>query len=485
MLKQRKIAMKKLITIIGLTSILSLGCQAQKTQERPITNFTKIELSGSVNVIFRESDTLSLKVTAYSDEMSRVFTEVKNETLEISNKGKFSSPVSVVVSAKTLNKVSTSGAVDFKTQNTIQNDTLILDISGSSNVNIVTSSKNIKITQNGASDLILKGRAGSLVAEVSGAAELKAYGLQIENAELLTTGASTAKVNVSNKLKANASGASTIKIKGELKEIFAESSSAATIKRVESQDVVKNTNDTTRFSLGDKKIIIIGNDDDEKSEKKIKSNFDDFKHWRGILIGTSGLLNASGGTNFDKVAPNFDLNRRFSDNAQINIVERQFNVVKNYFKIVTGLGIDYRRLEFAKKTNLQANAIFTSSNLDTTNQYNYKRNSLRSTYVQVPLLLEFNTSNKSNKSFHVAFGVVGQFLLGASTRQRLEQGGYKSIRTRKDDYNLSPFTAKAHVNIGYADWSIFGEYNLTPLFERGKGPELYPFSIGLRILSFS
>jgi hypothetical protein len=485
MLKQRKIAMKNLITIIGLTSLLSLGCQAQKTQERPITNFTKIELSGSVNVFFRQSDTLSLKVTADSDEMSRVLTEVKNETLEISNKGKFSSPINIYVNAKTLNAVTTSGAVDFKTQNLILNDTLILDISGSSNVNINTTSKKIKITQNGASDLTLKGRTNSLVAEVSGASELKAYGLQIENADLLTTGASTAKVNVSNKLKANASGASTIKIKGDLKEIFAESTSAATIKRIEPQDLSKNSNDTTRFTLGDKKVIIIGSDDDEKSEKKIGNSSSDFKHWRGIFIGINGLLNVNGGTNFDKLAPNFDLNRRYSDNVQINIFERQFNIAKNYFKIITGFGIDYRRFEFAKKTNLQANAIFTSSNLDTTNQYNYKRNTLRSTYIQVPLMLEFNTSNKPKKSFHIAAGVVGQFLLGASTRQKLEQGGYKSIRTRKDDYNLSPFAAKAHVNFGYADWTIFGEYNLTPLFERGKGPELYPFCIGFRIINFS
>jgi hypothetical protein len=48
---------------------------------------------------------------------------------------------------------------------------------------------------------------------------------------------------------------------------------------------------------------------------------------------------------------------------------------------------------------------------------------LKSTFVNVPLLLEFNTNKNPEKSFHLAFGVIGGFKLGSRTRQILEQNG--------------------------------------------------------------
>jgi len=479
--------MKKILILLSFTSLLSLGCKAQKTQERTISDFKKIELSGTVNLFFTQSDTLKLVVVASSDEIERVITEIKNERLLITNKGRFSNPVNVFVSGKSLNELVVSGATNFKTQNTLKNDSLILDVAGSSNVSLQLENTKINLTQSGASDLSLKGKTAVLEAIVSGASTLKAYGLQVDNANVLTTGAATAKVNVLSKIKANASGASTIKIKGDVKELFAEATSAATIKRIESQETAHKGNDTTTFNLGDKKVIVIGNDKDDEKEivkKASSSSNSSFKHWRGTFFGINGFLSPSGAINLAQNVNYMDLKYSRSFNTQVNIIERQFNLHKNYVKLVTGFGFDFHRYEFSKKTNLSPNTIYTAGVIDTTNSFTYKRNTLKATYLQVPLLLEFNTSNKASKTFHMALGVVGGFLVSSSTFQKLEQNSFKISKKRSDDYNLAPFVAKAHLNFGYSNWTIFAEYNLTPLFERSKGAELYPFNAGLRIIPF-
>jgi len=51
------------------------------------------------------------------------------------------------------------------------------------------------------------------------------------------------------------------------------------------------------------------------------------------------------------------------------------------------------------------------------------------------LLIEFNTSNDADKTFHVAFGVIGQYLMSARTKQVLEQNRYEFTKKRKDFFS--------------------------------------------------
>jgi hypothetical protein len=153
-------------------------------------------------------------------------------------------------------------------------------------------------------------------------------------------------------------------------------------------------------------------------------------------------------------------------------------------KLITGFGFDYHSYALANRTILGPDSSFTWGEIDSS-KVNYVKNKFRTTYLQVPLLLEFNTNNNPEKTFHIAFGVIGEYLIASRTKQVVELNKYEITRVRKDTYNLAPFAAKAHVNMGYRGWTLFAEYSLTPLFESGKGPELYPFTAGIRIVPFS
>ena len=172
-------------------------------------------------------------------------------------------------------------------------------------------------------------------------------------------------------------------------------------------------------------------------------------------------------------------------NLQVNPIELDFKIVQNYVRLVTGMGLDYHWYMFSNNTNLNPDSSFTWGTIDSTKTYSYKKNSMRTIFIQVPLLLEFNTNNRTQKGFHIAVGVIGEYLIGSRLKQKLEYNDYDVKQKRKDPLNLSPFGAKAHVNIGYKHLTVYAEYNLTPLFQPGKGPELYPFTVGLRLIPFS
>ncbi|MES2680192.1 MAG: DUF2807 domain-containing protein [Bacteroidota bacterium] len=475
----------KILSLAFLFSCLAFN--AQETQNRSISAFNKVDIHGSVNVIYTNSDSLSLSVKAKKDEIENVETKVENGTLHIANKGNFSMPVYIYVKNNHLNQISVSGASVFKTLNGLKEDSLYLSASSAANVNVTVNALRVKSVQSGASLLTLRGTTDVFVAELSGASSLKAYDLVSKNTDILATGASSSKIYVSDKLKANASGASNIKVRGEVKDISAEATSASSISKI--ADNGKNTgNDSTVYKWKGKKIIIIDKDDEGISIKRDSSKkFDsgDFKHWSGISMGVNGFMSSPGDINLPGKYDYMDLNYGRSFNFQFNLIERQFNIIRNNFKIITGFGFDYHSYQLSNKTNLDPDSSFTYGRIDSTNNYVYKKNRLRNTYIQVPLLFEFNTSNNPKKTFHMAFGVIGQYLIASRTRQILEQDEFELTRVRKDGYNMSPFAAKAHVNFGYKGWTIYGEYNLTPLFQSGKGPELYPFSVGLRVIPFT
>ncbi|MCZ8285345.1 MAG: hypothetical protein O9353_07790, partial [Bacteroidia bacterium] len=66
----------------------------------------------------------------------------------------------------------------------------------------------------------------------------------------------------------------------------------------------------------------------------------------------------------------------------------------------------------------------------------------------------------------------------------LEDDGLDLKLVRKDSYNMNPFRLNAHASVGYRNFTLYADYALTPLFENGKGPELYPFTFGVKLISF-
>lgn len=472
---------------IGLTIVLVgmlVSCNAQQIQSRQVAEFSRISVSDAIQVTYTDSDTSAVTVKCKSASLEKIDTKVEDGTLLISSNGTNLGEVIVSISSKKLQALQASGASSFKVLNEISSEQFELNATGSADIQIKFKGKLINCTQGGASSVNLKGQTDSLIANITGASSFKSYGLSSKNVRISSSGASNAKVYATETMKANATGASEIKIKGEPRELSAEASIASSITRVHDASSIdpQDGNDTTTYQLKKRKIIVINQhtDDNEKDENETS-----WKHWKGFSMGVNGYYNADGGLNMKTPNKFMEVNYARSFNFQFNIIERQFDIVHDYFKVVTGFGFDYHLYEFANHTTLNPDTAYTWGTIAAEDGSTYLKNKLRATYLQVPLLLEFNTSSDPEKTWHIGVGVVGQYLISSRTKQQVEKDGNKEVKWKKDSYNLNPFGAKAHVNVGYRGWMVFGEYNLTSLFQPGKGPELYPFTAGIRLVPFS
>jgi hypothetical protein len=88
------------------------------------------------------------------------------------------------------------------------------------------------------------------------------------------------------------------------------------------------------------------------------------------------------------------------------------------------------------------------------------------------------------KRVYLSAGVIGGLKICSRTKMVYEIDNRKQKDKIKDDFNLSllryGFTARA----GYRALRFYATYYPTSLFMEGKGPELYPFSVGLTLGSF-
>lgn len=171
-------------------------------------------------------------------------------------------------------------------------------------------------------------------------------------------------------------------------------------------------------------------------------------------------------------------------NIQWNLGQKNLNLYKKYIQLSTGIGLQFSNVKFENNTKLNADSSFTSGYIDTSNAFSYQKNRFKQGYVTVPLLLNFNTSKSLKRNFHVSMGVVGKYLLTSRVKQVLMQNNNEYTFVRKDDYNINPFQFDGYASIGYRNFTVYGQYALTELFKKNKGPQVYPFAAGIRITPF-
>lgn len=481
--------MKTKNIILIASCVLTLGLSAQTVQKREITPFSKIDASGASTVYFTTSDTLSLVVEADAAEINFIETVVQDNTLFIKSKGHFTHPFKIKVSGNNVNLITVSGASDFYTTNVFKSDSLTIESSGASKVQMDVTARSIKATCSGASDLNLTGNTQNLYATASGAANFKSYKLNSLNTWATASGASTVKVFATQKIFANASGASTIKFKGDPKEVSAEGSISSQVVKVGSDDTVirKNGKDSTStsFNFGRRKIIIMNGDRKNDSLYTVRKKNAAFRHWDGFFFGVNGYVDKHQNFYMDKPYNYMELDYTKSFNYQLNLFQHNIHIYKNYLNLAVGLGFNFNQYQFMNKIKLNADSSFTDGKVDNTNIYNYKKNRFYTTYITVPLLLDINTSTNPKKAFHLSAGVVGQYLITSRTKQLLTENGNTHKNIRYDNYNLNPFQFMAYASVGYGNITLFAQYGLNEMFQHNKGPELYAFSVGVRLLNFN
>ena len=240
--------MKKIVLFVCLLMAFTLHAQNkmgviydENVQVRKLPSFTSIRVSSAIELFISQSDKTEVAVSASSDEYrNRIITEVDGGTLIIrmaDNKwwkwGNENYRIKAYVSVKDLYALTGSGATNIKIVNglsaeklkinlsgasdlrgDIKAGTLMTELSGASNFKATVQAGALSVKGSGACDIEVSGSGDDLIVDVSGASSVKMYDYLVKGASVEASGASSIKLNVSDMLKAHATGASSVDYKG-------------------------------------------------------------------------------------------------------------------------------------------------------------------------------------------------------------------------------------------------------------------------------
>ena len=245
--------------------------------------------------------------------------------------------------------------------------------------------------------------------------------------------------------------------------------------------VTDDWGDTTHVRIGRRTFKVIDGTngtfvkvDKEAREKNWTGSFN--AHWAGMEFGMNifyetdySLYNGAGYGEF------FDLIPGKSLTINLNFAEWAFKNERNNFALVTGLGFSFSDYTFDQAITVEkqnGDGIIIPVYLD---PVGLKKSKLHATWLTAPLMLEIKTPLRAGGSkLYLAGGVIGGLNIGSHTKIK-----YKNDKDKtKSNYHFNPFKYELTGRIGFGDFCLFANYSLSPLFKDGKGPEMYPLTIG-------
>jgi hypothetical protein len=175
--------------------------------------FTKIELSGVVNVELRQGGECSVRVVPES-AADQIKVEIKDGTLYISNENEKKGPkenqedVVIKVSIVKLESLDIGGATRLTSKNEIVVQDIHVEASGASDLKLDLKSTGLTADFSGASNVNITGTSDRANIDISGAADADLNGFSIKDARIDNSGAANLEITISESLKVDGSGAS-------------------------------------------------------------------------------------------------------------------------------------------------------------------------------------------------------------------------------------------------------------------------------------
>ena len=212
--------MNRLTLILVATLTLLTGCFRPsvrgdgviKTEDRPISDFSKIVVTGGYEIKWSGGKP-ALKITTDQNLLPLIATVVNGDTLEIGSTNDLSPTkgITIILSSAALTGAQLTGGNSFTGS----------QITG----------PDLKLESTGASDITVDGSVTNLEVNFTGAGHLDAKSLQAQTSDITLVGASDADVTVTDTLKASITGAGSLTYSGNPKSVEQNITGAGTIQK--------------------------------------------------------------------------------------------------------------------------------------------------------------------------------------------------------------------------------------------------------------
>ncbi len=190
------------------------------SQERRAGAIHGIRVANALNVVITQGAAQEIKVEADENLQEYIIVEEKNGILSVHQRNNTSlssrKDIAVYVSAAAFDRLYASGAGKIRSTNRLEADEkLVITASGASEIDIDVKVPRVNADLSGASTLKIKGETRDLLVSASGSSRASAFDLLAENTNVDVSGASNARVFASVKLDIVASGASEVRYRGD------------------------------------------------------------------------------------------------------------------------------------------------------------------------------------------------------------------------------------------------------------------------------
>lgn len=229
-------------------------------------------------------------------------------------------------------------------------------------------------------------------------------------------------------------------------------------------------------------------------------------HWAGIDFGWNGYVNKDFNMDFGPGNNYLNMNTARSLMVNLNPFELNVNIAGNKFGFTSGLGFTLNNYYYTGSYTMigDSSSLVAYNTIDDKGKnVGMKVNKTFVSWLTVPLLFEFQTNAGHRiNSFHITAGVIGGLRLQTYQKQHLYQWqdtyfladaagkkvasfyADKAVIRNHGPYHMNPFKLDATVRVGWSYLNLFATYSLTPMYQKNKGPELYPWTVGITLLGW-
>jgi hypothetical protein len=228
-----------LVTVfVVMTGCLVLGERGNgkvTREERKVSSFDAIDVSGAFDIILAQGSTPGVIVETDENLLKIIKTDVHGGklTIEQSKPIQHANSMKIFITVTDLKSIDMSGAVDVITEGRLTLPELSISGSGASDSKFDLDVRKLDVDCSGGSKLKFRGIATSTHMEVSGAVDLFAYDLVTDNFELDISGAGKAQINVNKEMNVDISGAGSVRYKGNPEKRIENVSGAGSIKKAD------------------------------------------------------------------------------------------------------------------------------------------------------------------------------------------------------------------------------------------------------------
>ena len=225
-------------TLTVLASLISVSftnplVQDEETRTFSVRDFDKLDMGSAFTIHVKQGSSFSVKATGQKRDLDELNAKVSGKTLNVRYDGSWNrnrKRVTFDITMPTLHGIDFSGASSSDVRGFRNQGNMSVEVSGASTTTIELDADRVAVDFSGASTVNLLGKASRIDGEVSGATTVKAFDLQTKQVELEVSGASSVRVNASEKLNIDASGASSVRYRGGA-SVSSNTSGASSVRR--------------------------------------------------------------------------------------------------------------------------------------------------------------------------------------------------------------------------------------------------------------